>query len=396
MPDFATAHKHHVYVNDVELLQDLCKKLVFHDFITIDTEFVRSRTLYPALGLVQVFDGKDVYLIDTVAIKDLSPLKALLSNQSVIKVIHSCSEDLDALSYNVGEFPTPVFDTQIAANLLGLGNSIGYANLVERICDVKLDKGESRTDWISRPLREGQLEYAAADVTFLYNIYLHLEPLIKEKGWLDILFEETALIVEKKANPLPANYAYLNYSNGWKLRPKNLYALKLLADWRLQEAQTKNIAVNFVMREQSILEIALKLPKSVTYLSQISHITNKQVRLYEATILAVVKRVESENPESYPPIIQRLNDFPLYKKIGNAIKTVVSEQAASSQIPEPLLASKKQINEVLKWLWFDINELDLRGVKPDLLVGWRRELLLKELEPVIFNELRGADVLRSL
>lgn len=396
MPDIATAHKTHTYIDNVESLKTLCTHLVSLSFITIDTEFVRSRTLFPALGLVQIFDGNKVYLIDTVAIDDLSALKPVLTDKNLLKVIHSCSEDLDALSYNIGVYPSPVFDTQIAANLLGLGNSIGYANLVEKICGIRLDKGESRTDWIARPLSNSQLHYAAADVTFLYEVYEHLHPLVEEKGWLNILFEEVMLIIQKKANPLPSEYAYLNYSSGWKLNPKHLYALKLLAEWRLNEAKQKNIAVNFVLREQSILEIAMKLPKSATHLSQMGHVTSKQVRLYEAKIHDIIARVESEQPECYPPLIQRLNDFPLYKKVGSAIKGVVSAHAEKTQIPEPLLASKKQINDVLKWLWFDLNDLSLREIKPDLLTGWRRDMLLSALEDAISNELRGTDVLRSL
>lgn len=396
MPDLAKAHKNHTYIDDVETLQTLCNYLVSLEFITIDTEFVRSRTLFPALGLVQVFDGEEVYLIDTVAIDDLSSLKPVLTQPNLLKIIHSCSEDLDALSYNIGAFPSPVFDTQIAANLLGLGNSIGYANLVEKICRIRLDKAESRTDWISRPLSNRQLDYAAADVTFLYAVYLHLKPRIDDKGWSDILFEEVTLIVQKKAKPLPAEFAYLGYSNSWKLKQKNLCALKRLAEWRLIEAQTKNIAVNFVMREQSVLDISIKLPRSVAFLSQINSITGKQVRLYEAKILEIITQVESDTSDCYPPLIQRLNDFPLYKKVGNAIKSVVAENALKTHIPEPLMASKKQINDVLKWLWFDINELDLRAIKPDLLSGWRREMLINQIETVVFSELRGTDVLRSL
>ncbi|MGQ8364035.1 ribonuclease D [Glaciecola sp. 1036] len=395
MDAFATLNTQYQYIETQEALDALCERLAEHEFISLDTEFVRTKTLYPLLGLIQIFDGKQVYLIDNTVMQSLASLKALAINPNVVKVIHSCSEDLDAISYNVGSFPTPIFDTQIAAHFLNLGNSLGYANLVEKLCNVSLDKTESRTDWLARPLRKEQLEYASADVTYLYKVYEILKAEVQQKGFLNMVIDEAQLMVDKKLNAVPEDNAYLNYSNAWKLAPKNLYALQLLAGWRLQLAREQNITLNFILRENVILEIAQKLPKSPNQLSRMYGITRKQIRLYSDTVLGIVRQVEMADESAYPDRIERLINFPLYKNASSEIKRQIMEVAEKTGLPESAIASKKQINDVLKYTWFEKSDLEDRQLKPDLLMGWRRELLGARISE-LFSESGKYHARRSL
>ena len=395
MQDLQNRHKQHEYVSTDERLIELCQHWQRQEVIMLDTEFVRSRTLYPMLGLIQVYDGDNLVLIDALTITDKSSLKTLMSSE-VIKVIHSCSEDLDALSHYLGSYPQCVFDTQIAASFLGMGNSLGYANLVSQFCEVKLDKTESRTDWLARPLRPEQLDYAAADVTFLSEIFKQVYAQLDEHGLLDTVFQEAQLMVEKKAHPLPANYAYLNYSNNWKLNGKRLYALQILAKWRLECAQKQNLAVNFVLRETSLFEIAFKLPSNLAALSKVNGLYGKQLRKYSDDLLAIVHQVEDADDSDYPAKIMRLIDYSEYKRLSADIKSLVTECAQKHDLPEAVIASKKQINDVIKFAWFEICDTELRELKPDLLFGWREELIADKIR-ALFSESGGQyNAIRSL
>nr|WP_168710932.1 ribonuclease D [Ningiella ruwaisensis] len=368
------------YITDSQSLRKLCESLSAVSAFAMDTEFVRTRTLYPDLGLIQVFDGHHLALIDPVLIDDLTPFCDLLNNQNITKVLHSCSEDIDALHRNLGTVPQPLFDTQFAASLLGKGASIGYANLVSEMFDISLDKGESRTDWIARPLSDSQLSYAAADVTYLLAAYQVLNEQIQTQGLHECVIQESQQLIHKKTTLFPAEYAYLLYSNNWKLRGKHLLAFKLLAKWRMELAREQNVAINFIIKESSMIEIAQKLPLNISQLHQLHALFGKQIRLYGNTIIAIVEKANAADESEYPPRVKRLMEFSSYKKAMSDLKAIVDTSARQHNIPEAVLASKKQLTQVLKWCWFSLDECALQGIKPDLLSAWRRPLVIDALE----------------
>jgi ribonuclease D len=367
------------YIKDEVALADLCADLAKSSVITLDTEFVRTRTLNPLLGLLQVFNGERLALIDPVAIEDLSAFSEILTNTDIVKVLHSCSEDIDALHSNLGVTPQPLFDTQFAASILGIGPSIGYANLIETFFSITLDKGESRTDWMARPLSAKQLDYAAADVTYLMAAFHELESQLNEKGWRDIVLAESATLILKKTTMLPSEYAYLGLSNAWKLSGSQLYALKNLAQWRMDIAREQDIAINFVIKEAVMLDIAINLPQSAAQLHQMPNFFGKQVRLYSQAILDITADAMKISKEDTPPRAKRLMDFTAFKRASADIKSVVEKIESKTGIPAAVLASKKQIGQVLKWCWFEYDEFALQGLQPDILSGWRRALFIEEL-----------------
>jgi ribonuclease D len=384
------------YIDTPEALSDYCARIATADTLAIDTEFVRTRTLVPQLGLIQVYDGEHLGLIDPVALDDLSAFNEILVNPSIIKVLHSCSEDLDALWFNLKVIPAPLFDSQFAANLLDMGQTLGYANLVEQMLNVHVDKGESRTDWIARPLSVEQLKYAAADVFYLLPVYRQLAAKIQEIGQTEWVFAESDFLSLKKRAEVPSDLAYLSIKNNWKIGAQSRQALKEIASWRLQQAQKRDMAINFVLREQGMLEVAMKLPENKAKLFQLESITPKEARIHTDTLLELVQNALNTAAEDCPPKVQRLTDFNDYKKALSALKDVCQGLADKHHTRVDVLASKKQLNQWLKWCWFEIDELDSVQLQPDIVSGWRRNIFAQELARLFKPEGGEFNALRRL
>jgi ribonuclease D len=384
------------YIDTPEALSDYCARIATADALAIDTEFVRTRTLVPQLGLIQVYDGEHLGLIDPVALDDLSAFNEILVNPSIIKVLHSCSEDLDALWFNLKVIPAPLFDSQFAANLLDMGQTLGYANLVEQMLNVHVDKGESRTDWIARPLSVEQLKYAAADVFYLLPVYRQLAAKIQEIGQTEWVFAESDFLSLKKRAEVPSDLAYLSIKNNWKIGAQSRQALKEIASWRLQQAQKRDMAINFVLREQGMLEVAMKLPENKAKLFQLESITPKEARIHTDTLLELVQNALNTAAEDCPPKVQRLTDFSDYKKALSALKDVCQGLADKHHTRVDVLASKKQLNQWLKWCWFEIDELDSVQLQPDIVSGWRRNIFARELARLFKPEGGEFNALRRL
>jgi ribonuclease D len=364
----------YLYINTAAQLSELCEHYATLDVLAIDTEFVRTQTLTPILGLIQVFDKEQVALIDPVAIEDLSEFATILTNTNIIKVAHACSEDLEALWHHLRVIPAPIFDTQFAAGVLGLGVSVGYANLVEKLFEISVDKGESRTDWIQRPLSAAQCAYASADVTHLMALYEHIftqTQAVKKSHWV---INEIHQLGIKKSMQLPSEIAYYSLKNNWKLKGKQLSALKALAKWRLEEARKENMSVNFVIKEIALFEIASKLPDTPQALFDCHNLYSKQARLYKDDLLTLCQAAKKDLSGQAVPRIQRLVEFSGYKACLSVIKELVDHIALEQDVPDTVLASKKQMNQLLKWCWFEFDELEFQGLNPDLLRGWRGDI----------------------
>jgi ribonuclease D len=365
-------------ITTFEQLEKVCTTAQRQEAVALDTEFVRTRTLTPHLGLIQLYDGHQLVLIDPFAIENMQPFVALLENTDVVKVLHSCSEDLETFLTAFDTIPTPIFDTQFAASVLGKGPTLGYAKLVEMLCDVELDKGESRTDWLARPLREAQLSYAANDVLYLLPCYQQLASEIQAVGKADWVFEEIALLGAKKRAQMPEDFAYLQIKNSWRLNAEQLTVLQALAAWRLNTARKKDLALNFVFKEGHLFEAAQRLSDSKSALSRINGVNHQSVRRYGDTIVAIIEEARTkfaQTPEKFRlPVVLRLIDIPKYKKTLAELKSVSEQIADENGVSSDVIASKKQLNQLLKWYWFQVDETRVQGLKPDVLSTWRAPL----------------------
>ncbi|OOS00533.1 ribonuclease D [Haemophilus paracuniculus] len=352
------------YIDNEKQLAEVCEQARQVPAVALDTEFIRIRSFYPKLGLIQLFDGQKVSLIDPLAIEDFSPFVALLADQKVVKIFHACSEDLEVFQHRFQQLPQPMIDTQIMANFLNLGTSLGFAKLVEQCCGIALDKGASRTDWLARPLSEQQLQYAAADVWYLLPVYQQLAGKLAESRWQTAVEQECEALLEKCRTEQDSNKAYLDIGNAYQLSPKQLAILQVLAKWRLEEAKKRDLALNFVVKEQSLFQIAKIAPNHTSQLLEFMH--PNEVRIHGKKLLWLVEQGLAVAEENYPPAIIRIVDEIGYKHALKAMQQKLKEIAPLDLAPE-LIASKRQLNQLFKWYRKGQNPEKL----PELLKGWR-------------------------
>lgn len=353
------------WIDTNEQLLNICKKAREKSAVALDTEFIRTRTYYPILGLIQLFDGEEVSLIDPSKISDFSPFIELLADKNVTKVLHACSEDLEVFEHQFKQLPEPMLDTQIMAGFANIGISIGFAKLVSHYLGIELDKGASRTDWLARPLSKTQLQYAAADVWFLLPIYNSLASTLENSRWKEAVNEECQALLAKRKLVEDKNKAYKNITNAWRLKPEELAILQLLSKWRIEEAQKRDLALNFVIKEASLYQIAKIQPKHTSQLLEFMH--PNEVRIHGKKILWLVEQGQSIEPENYPKPITRLVDEKGYKCNLHAMSQKLKE-IKPLDLPIELIASKRQLNQLFKWF---IEGQTLEKL-PELLIGWRK------------------------
>ncbi|OOE91029.1 ribonuclease D [Salinivibrio sharmensis] len=362
-------------------LASICAQLRQQPVVMLDTEFVRTRTFYAQLGLVQIYDGEHLVLIDPLAIDDLSPLWALLSDTRVTKVLHASSEDLEVFQHYAGVLPTPMIDTQIVAAFLGHGVSEGFASLVERYVGVSLDKGESRTDWCARPLTEKQKQYAAADVYYLLPLYQALTKALAQTQWQDAMVEECALLSRKKQLAKSDEAAYLDIKYAWQLNRQQLAVLQALAKWRAKEARRRNMALNFIVKEQHLFKMARYGIRTVEQMNEHGFDKN-EVRYHAQTLIKMASQADKTPVVKCPSVITRLVDEPGYKSLIKNIKEQVQTVADQLGLAPEFIGSKKQLNQLITWVWREQCQEEKR---PDLATGWRYRIVGKDLLAMIPN-----------
>ncbi len=275
------------FIEDEESLRLLCEQLVSSTWLAVDTEFERVSTYYPELCLVQVSNGDITAVIDPIEIQDITPLLELLYQSSITKVLHSAHQDLE-IFFNIEEaVPAPLFDTQLAAPLLGYAQGIGYGNLVKEALSIELEKGHARADWKRRPLSEDMLRYAADDVIYLGKVY----EMFVEK--LKTVEDQTSLN-QKLANLIKAETYKPDPGLMWKkmfaakrMKGKQLAVVKKLAAWRELTARKRNRPRKWILADHALIEIAKQLPENKSELLKIDKLGEKTVSRHGDDLLKV-------------------------------------------------------------------------------------------------------------
>jgi len=372
-------------VTETQELERLCQQAKEAGWFAIDSEFVRERTYYAQLGLLQIYANGTTAVVDPLAGIDLEPLWELIADDSVETVLHAGGEDIELFfQQSNGRQPNRIFDSQIAAGFCGLGDSMGYARLVDALFDgVELDKSLSRTNWLKRPLSEEQLDYAAADASYLAVMYPYLKALCEEKGCLDIVYEESQIQVRKRTQSWPDDLLYLAVGNAWQLNARQLGALKILTPWRLHKARERDIPLGFIAKDGVLLELARRMPKSDEELSRIPDLAPMSRKYSGRDIIRCIQQAEQVSESELPKTLERLDDMEGYKPTFKAIKKVVSELADKLQVPASLVASRKQINDVINFHWQYSTQQQQRLPQPDLMMGWRKQAIGAELQAII-------------
>ncbi len=360
-------------------LAAFCQQASQQPALAVDTEFVRVSSLLPKLGLIQLFDGLQVVLVDPLTITDWQPLQALFANSTVMKLLHSCTEDLEALaSVGLTEL-NPLFDTQLAAELIGWGGSLGYAKLVEQMTGQQLDKSESRTDWLARPLAETQLAYAANDVRYLLPLLAQLTAHLTEKNSLELLLAEGQQLISRRHKQLPWQFRYLDLKNSWQFQGRELAILRDLMAWRQRFAVEKDMALSLVLKDALMYEMARRKPTSMEALSQIEGMHHRDIRRHGQIWLGMIKACRELAPLACPQTFYHLDTFPGYKVVQQQLTDAIACAAQAAGIPASVLSVKRQLNEYLNWCW-RVSDADRALLPiPEFLTGWRRSVLVPHL-----------------
>lgn len=376
-----------IYVEDAQQLNLICQSYAQAELLAIDTEFVRTRTLYPKLGLIQINDGKILALIDPVALPDLAPFWQLMENSNIVKVLHACSEDLEVFLTAGNCRPVNLIDSQIIMAFLGHGLSLGYAAMIAHYTGIELDKSESRTDWMKRPLTEKQLEYAQADVEHLFNILPKLMAEIEQSGWLAAAQQESELMIERKFTAIDESQMYKNIKMAWRLNPQQLYRLQQLATWRYQQAKQKDRPIGFIAKDHTLMALAQHNPDNVGAMARIEGVEQLDIRHKGRAMLFVLKQAEQQANAELPAQIIRLDEYPGYKQNFKKVKSFISLVGTEAELLIENLASKKQINQFLSW-YFKLNGAENNVHLVDIMQGWRKPLLGDKLLAFVENDFK--------
>lgn len=356
------------WILDDASLAEHCAAWQALPFVALDTEFMRVDTFYPIAGLLQVSGGDGAYLIDPLRISDWRPFAALLEAPAVVKVLHSCSEDLEVFLRLTGSLPAPLFDTQLAAGYLNLGFSMGYSRLVQALLDIELPKGETRSDWLQRPLSELQVRYAAEDVSHLVEVYRALMARLAPQK-VEWILEDGAELVANLGREVAPEDAWRDAKLAWKLSRQQQAVLRALCAWRERQARARNQPRNRILREHSLWPLARTQPDNLVALARIEDMHPKTVRQDGETLLQLIREAAALPPEQWPEAVPEplpIEASALLKKL----RAVGQREGERLDIVPELMLRKKTLEALLK-SGYPNGPYQL----PDSLRGWRRELM---------------------
>lgn len=358
------------FIQQQQDLTPVLEKMDRNEVYGLDTEFIKVDTLWPKLGVFQINVENNVYLLDGTTL-DLTEFwnKLFRAQQNVF---HACSEDID-LIYHYAQHKTlnNVFDTQVGMSFLGHGLQVSYQNALKQMLDVDIDKGETRSNWLARPLSPAQLSYAANDVLYLMNLSEKVKQELDSKSLLNFALEDCQHLTQEIATETPLHLLYQDIGN-YRHSRRQLMQLQQLAVWREQMVKALNTPRSFILKNSSMIDLVEKNPKNAFQLSGVKDIRQNVVREHGKTILDLVKFLPEQ--ADWPlrmarPIRHSSKD--VGEKTDHLIQNVVNE----TSIPKEVLMRKKWMNALHQHVVFHNDEQDL----PDYLLGWRYDLLTQPL-----------------
>jgi ribonuclease D len=357
-------------ITDQTALEDFCSSLKACEFITVDTEFLREKTYYPKLCLIQIGDteGRAAAIDPLVEGIDLAPVYDLLSDEKILKIFHAARQDLEIFYKLTGKVVHPFFDTQIAAMVCGYGDSIGYESLVRNITGGKLDKSVQYTNWSHRPLSDKQIDYALGDVTHLVEIYKQLSSELGKRGRVEWVFEEEAVLEDPTTYDVDVNEMWRKVKVK-SPKPQVLAVLRGLAAWREKRAQKKDLPKSWVLRDETLADMAAQAPRDAKSL--------KKIRNYPADLvdhkigrqlLEIIDEALKTDPSTWPEVKRSKPPSARVQAIVEILKLLLKLQSSEHEVASKLIASSSDLEAIAK----DDNA-DVPALK-----GWRREVFGEE------------------
>jgi ribonuclease D len=344
-------------------LADACARLASHRFVTVDTEFLRETTYYPLLCVAQLACSDESIVVDALASGlDLKPLFELMANENVLKVFHAARQDVEICWHMAGLIPKPIFDTQVAAMVLGYGDSISYEQLVQRITGDQLDKSSRFTDWSRRPLSDAQIAYAASDVTHLRDVFLALDSDLHRRGRAEWVGEEMEILTSPDTYRAEPDHAWKRLKTRVR-KPKDLAVLIEVAAWREREAQARDVPRGRVLKDDTLADIATQAPTSLERLGQLRSLPKGFERSrWGQDVVDAVKRGLERDSKTLPALErQRSNGSGAIVELLKVLLRMTSEQNA---VAAKVIATVDDLEAIAANDKADVPALH----------GWRREM----------------------
>src|SRR5882757_4794107 len=345
-------------------LTEVCERLSHHPFVTVDTEFLRESTYYPKLCVAQMASTDEALVVDTLADGiDLAPFFALMANENVTKVFHAARQDIEICWHAAGIIPAPLVDTQVAAMVLGYGDSISYDQLVARITGDNLDKSHRFTDWTRRPLSDAQLIYAISDVTHLRDVYVKLAADLDKQGRTDWMREEMKVLTSPDTYRMEPEHAWQRLKTRVR-KPKELAVLIEVAAWREREAQTRDVPRARVLKDDVVGDIAVQAPTTIERLGSLRSLPKgfERSRWGEA-IIEAVQRGLARDVKALPRL-ERHKGAPNGQATVELLKVLLRMTAERHGVAAKVIATMDDLDRIAA-----DDEADVPALS-----GWRREL----------------------
>ncbi len=345
-------------------LAAVCERLASHPFVTVDTEFLRETTYYPLLCVAQMASAEEAVVVDALAPGiDLLPFIALMADEKVMKVFHAARQDIEIVWHAAKLIPHPIFDTQVAAMVLGYGDSISYEQLVQRITGDSLDKSHRFTDWTRRPLSDAQLAYAISDVTHLRDVYLALVSDLGRRGRADWVQEEMQVLTSADTYRMDPERAWQRLKTRVR-KPKELAVLIEVAAWREREAQSRDVPRSRVLKDEVIADIAVQAPTTIDRLKNLRSLPKgfERSRWGEA-IVAAVARGLARDPKTLP-LPARALPPPTGTAVLELLKVLLRMISERHHVAAKVIATVDDLERIAADDGADVAAL----------TGWRREL----------------------
>jgi ribonuclease D len=365
------------YINTTDQLAALCQEIQKASWLALDTEFLREKTYYPQFCLLQIATPEWVACVDPLALPDLSTLFAVINNPAITKVFHSCHQDLEIFFQITAKVPGPIFDTQVAAPLLGYQDNPGYAMLVSSLLNVNLNKAHTRADWSKRPLSEAEIQYAADDVIYLCQIYQIMLQKLAVLGRIDWLKDDFRALENPDNYQVSPERAWQKIRGKNKLTGKQLSIVQTLAQWREQIAQAENRPKNWVLRDELIFDMAKLQPETVADLANIRGINERVVHRYGRKLCELITAAKNREPAPLNEKARATKKTQQHEAILDILTALVRIRAEENALNPTILATRKDLEVLL------FNEEE----DCPLLHGWRYSMAGKELVGLLKGDL---------
>jgi ribonuclease D len=337
------------FVDNSEDLARLCQDLHDSEWIALDTEFIREKTYFPRLCLVQVCNGEVAACVDPLALESLDPLLEVLYDGRILKVLHAARQDLEIFLHDYRRIPLPVFDTQPAAALLGHGDQVGYANLVKQLLHVALPKDQSRTDWSRRPLDSSQLRYALDDVIYLGELYLHMRGHLFDRERLQWLAADFAPLADPRTYYPDPTSMWQRTKGRQALRGRQLAVLQALAAWRESEARNRDLPRKWIVKDDVMIELSRRLPRDLTGLAKIRGLEPGQIRREGEVLLELIEQAAQLPREQWPTDPTRSRPLDARQEAMVDLLTAALRLIADEQKLSPMaIASRKELEKLVR------------------------------------------------